>query len=87
MIQSKIRHLLVGTELEDIAKTAQIVIHIQEDAKEYLRAKIQEQQEKRAQILGTHSNLGNLDPQDSLNMPKNKLAQLMDMNRDVSKMS
>ena len=49
VIQSKIRSLLVGTELEDIAKSASIVIHIQEDAKEYLRAKIAEQQEKRRQ--------------------------------------
>lgn len=29
MIQSKIRALLIGTELEDVAKTASIVIHMQ----------------------------------------------------------
>ena len=43
MIQSKIRQLLIGTELEEIAKSAQIVIHIHEDAKEYLHQKINEQ--------------------------------------------
>ena len=40
VIQSKIRQLLVGTELEEIAKQAQIVIHIHEDAKQYLHEKI-----------------------------------------------
>ena len=49
VIQSKVRSLLVGTELDDIAKSAQIVIHIAEDAKEHLRMKIREQQEKRLQ--------------------------------------
>lgn len=48
MIQSKIRYLLVGTELEEIAKNASIVIHMQEDAKEYIRKKIQK---KRARAL------------------------------------
>tara|TARA_B110000285_G_C15029727_1_gene566053 strand:+ start:443 stop:901 length:459 start_codon:yes stop_codon:yes gene_type:complete len=43
MIQNKIRQLLVGTELEEIAKQAQIVIHIQDDAKDFLREKIVEQ--------------------------------------------
>ena len=42
VIQSKIRTLLIGTELEEIAKSAHIVIHIQEDAKDYLQLKIQE---------------------------------------------
>ena len=42
MIQNKIRQLLVGTELEEIAKQAQIVIHIQDDAKDFLREKIVE---------------------------------------------
>ena len=46
MIQNKIRQLLVGTELEEIAKQAQIVIHIQDDAKDFLREKIVEQREK-----------------------------------------
>ena len=40
MIQSKIRELMVGTELEEIAKSAQIVIHIHDDAKEYLHQQL-----------------------------------------------
>ena len=73
VIQSKIRSLLVGTELEDIAKSAQIVIHVQEDAKEYLRMKIQEQQEKRAQNRWA-------GPKDSPRLPKQELARLLNMN-------
>ena len=58
VIQSKIRSLLVGTELEEIAKTAQIIIHIQEDAKDYLQSKIKEHKDKllMTQTLGNWSN-------------------------------
>ena len=46
LIQSKIRELLIGTELEKIAKSAQIVIHIHEDAKDFLHQRLSEQQQK-----------------------------------------